>query len=98
MLQQLPQGRDASVPVHLRQRGLCGTHVALALPPTTAVHQGSEGAESSAKAARQSIVAPSPGFLKPLVAPLPYCTALAGMDGFPVSCPRAEPAAKHLGF
>lgn len=98
MLQPLPQGCDTSVPACLRQRGLHSARAALALPPTTAAHQGRERAEGSAKAAHQSVAAPRPGFLKPLAAPLHYRTALAESARFPVSSPRSKPAAKHLGF
>lgn len=56
--QMLPQGRDTSVSVYLKQWGLCGAHVALAFSPTTLAHQGCEQAERSAMAAHQSIVPP----------------------------------------
>lgn len=82
------------MPVCLREQGLCSTHTALALLPTTEAPQGCERAVSS----EQSTGRISLQLHLDQAAPLHHLTALARLARFPDSCHRSEPAAKHLGF
>lgn len=65
----------------------CVTPVALALSPQSMAHQGWEWAESSAKAAHQSMAAPWSGSLQSPESPLSYHTALVGLASFPPPVP-----------
>lgn len=88
-LEQLPQGCDKLVLVQLKQWGLCSIHMPLALPPTSAAHQGCEWQ-------RQHLLPQwclDQAFWSFLLL-LCIITVVVALDGFPVSCSRSGPATK----